>query len=504
MPANWAVDKTVLGAAESLEISDRARVSGTGAVVAYFGCQSMRVGVEAYAPSIWSSKGVNLADRSHVLGSIEAGAKPVKGNGVQIQGPVTVRWGAPNIATRQFDLKFGACQNHVNLEPNETRAIGPSFYGNVSVKRAAVLHLFKGEYSFESLAIEPGGRVEVHIADAAPNTVQIAVKNSVTLRGPIVFPQVPADVELLVAGSDVVLGVPFTGTVIAPSARVTLDSAQAPYKGAIYGRSIYVAPDVRLELRASQQVDDLPVDAPDVELEELDLPTTAGPAPDLLDDNVPLATRASTFMTWVQHATPSDMPAVREAVGWGNTRLDVVNALVGETANAIASMQYSRALVALEVLAELQGPESEAFLTDLVQEPAPTGGLIDPESGRPMKTVWHELLQAKAVMGLGWIGTEESRAAVRDAAVSHPSPVVAGQAVRSYVLFYKQEGQQELLSLLPESRQWELDRYETINGADDRNIVQREQEYRQKHPESVVPPPPIVPENPTQVCPVEP
>lgn len=486
----------VLAAREHIEVADRARVNGTDVTVAVIGGQGMRVGTEAWVPSLWSAGPLQLSDRSHVEGSIEAGSTPSMGNDVTVSGSINVWTDPPVLATRTISLDFGDCSNHVRLEPNQTRTLPPSDYGDVSVKSGAAIYLAPGHYRFNSLFVEPGGRIEV-FSPGGP--IEIAVRQSVTFRGQLLFRDAEVNLQLVVAGSDVTIDAPLHANIIAPNARVALNSHQEPFQGSVYARDLYVAPDVVVGYVSPDQLEDLPDGRSEPTLEELGLPDTAGPAPDLLDDSRTPAERAHDFITWAQRSTPGDAEAARDAIAQVRGNAEVTQALVVDTWQAIVARDVPRGLVALEVLAELDVPESEEVFTALVNMPAPTDGPWNSELNAPEGTAVHVFFQVKAVLGLGWRRTPTSKALLRQIAVSHESEGVSLEAIRVYVLYYGDAGREELATLLSPEKHVYLDRVETLD-LDGRTLTERQEEFFDKYPDLMVPSETIPPEDPTQTC----
>ncbi len=69
---------------------------------------------------------------------------------------------------------------HVNLEPEQIRALAPGAYGNVSIKSRAVLTLVAGTYTMNSFAVEPQARI---VFDDSEGPIYIHVRDMLTYRG---------------------------------------------------------------------------------------------------------------------------------------------------------------------------------------------------------------------------------------------------------------------------------------------------------------------------------
>ncbi len=498
-PVGMSPTAAVLLGTDSVDIADRAKILGDAGIVAALGGQGVRIGSEASAPNVWSGTGAMLSDRSRVTGKVSTAIPAQVGNSVVWSGVNQVRTAAATFATEKLQIKFGACENAVRLEPGTTRGIAPGYYGEVSVKSRATLRLTGGRYTFKSLFVEPGGRIEV-VGDRG--ALRLVVRESVTLRGPIALPASGRAVELVTAGSDVLLDVPFDGVVIAPKARLAMNSTAGAYQGTFVGRSVYVAPGVQVSLQAKRPLDSFLFDPPAPSSDQLTMPTTAGAPPNLLDSTRAASLRATDFITWAQESTESDAPAARSALEDAYSYAEVVTSLVDETRAAMTARNYSRSLVGLEVLTELDVPESEALFTELLDKSAEPGGEVNPETGLTPDAELLQAYQVKAAFGLGWIRSATAKARLKQAALSHPDPAVQRQAIRAYTLYFGDVGKAELRPQLAAGEQIQLDRFETFNlSASEYAAAQAA--YLAKHPELVVAFRPFKTQNPNQTCNVE-
>lgn len=498
LPANWSGERTVIVGTERVDIANRAKVIGTNAVIASLGTESLHVGVGTTVPSIWAAKGVQLSNNSHVTGTIESGVAPNVGSNVTLSEPITVRTAAQVFRNQSLVADFGSCLNNILLEPNQQRAIRASSWGDVFVKQGATLHLVPGTYNLKSLYVEPGGKLVVH---SEGDSTQIFVQHSLTYRGTVTYWAAETGLQFFVAGDDVTIDGPLHANIIAPNARIALNYVNSPFTGTLYGRVIYVAPDVTVVHQLPTVVAGLPTanseEGPT--LEELNLPTTAGTPPNMLDSTRSAATRANDFISWVQQSTPSDATAARFEIAKVRGNANMVSALVSETRYSIQGAEKSRALVALEVLTELDAPESEAFFTTLLTQSAPTGGVVDESTQRTHEQMFFSMLQGKAALGLGWLRTATSRQTLKSAAVAHPDPHVRSQAIRAFVLYYGTEGQAELQPLLDANSLPLVDRIESTN-TDGRPYAVREAEYLGKHPNVVTTAMVIPADDPSKIC----
>lgn len=502
LPENWSADKTVIVGTDRVDVADRAVITSSGANIVSLGTEPLRIGVGAKVPSIWAKGGVALANDSTVNGTIESAVAPSIGTNVTISGTTTIRSEAPNLVTQIVSLDFGLCNNNVMIEPGQSREISAGSWGDIFVKQGSTLHLSPGGYTLRSLTVEPGGNIIVH---SSGSSVNIAIQNSLTFRGSVVYPYTTAALTFTVAGNDVTVDTALTATIIAPNARVAINAKQGSFSGRIYGRDVYVAPDVTISHSVPSTGAFDPVDTPAPTLEEMNLPTTAGAPPNLTDTTISAAVRAESFITWVQRSTESDLENGRNEIAKIRNDTAIKSALVSETWASINTKRLSRALVALEVLTELDTDESEAVFSTLVAQPAPGTGTWSTEDGMTDDDRAHSLLQAKSVLGLGWRRSTTAKDILKSLSLTHPSELVRSEAIRVYVLYYGTAGRDELEAVLPTSVKGQLDTFESTD-ADGRPYAVREAEYLAKHPETVMltePVDPIEPDDNANVCAID-
>jgi hypothetical protein len=198
----------------------------------------LSLGNDSSAGDLLSLSPVRLFDRA-VTGIIQTTAGVTQGNGDHI---LRILDSAPALlAFPQLSRSFtdGAA---VNVAPDATQTIAPGRYGAVTVFSRGRLTLGAGAYDFTALDLEPQAQL---IVPSSNQSVQIFVRDNVTYRGTVALSTgQPAPLYLGFTGtSPVVLESPFTGTVVAPSAQLTLQTVNnASHTGEFFANHVVVAP----------------------------------------------------------------------------------------------------------------------------------------------------------------------------------------------------------------------------------------------------------------------
>jgi hypothetical protein len=133
-------------------------------------------------------------------------------------------------------------------EPTDVMHLAPGQYGAVTVYSGGQLFLVAGTYEFKSLDLEPQGQIV--LPSATSETVRVFVQNNVIYRGSanIASSSTPpplAPLFLAYAGTGTLtIGSPFTGTILAPNATLSLQSlnGQGVYTGEFFAQQIALSP----------------------------------------------------------------------------------------------------------------------------------------------------------------------------------------------------------------------------------------------------------------------
>ncbi len=228
-----------------LRVNDGVKVIGSGssrAAIASDGLtEGSRLGVESVTGDGWINNKVqvmNLA-KFHTLQ-----AKDRIDPGVGLEGQLYYMREAP-LPGWSFDCNdvSGGVGEAMMVEPDHTDSLpaSPDLIPAVNVKAHGVLNLGCGKHYFGSLTTEPGSHVKV---DTSCGPVRICTLD----RGWIDFKGYLEDEDTTVEGdillgymgtSTVWLGPDFSGTVVAPDAKIGLGN-MAKFRGALFGHDIEV------------------------------------------------------------------------------------------------------------------------------------------------------------------------------------------------------------------------------------------------------------------------
>jgi len=229
-------------------------------------------------PTFFGSHGVTLADRVVVNGSVFSGTggtatigndATINGNlislsPVQLRDRTTITFintnagvtpgsndhiGGTSTATPvlpafpTISQSFTGSQA-ITLPPDTTRPLSPGQYGAVTVFSRAKLVLSAGTYAFTSLDLEP--QASLVTPSSTAETARVFVRDNVIYRGrTTVASGAIAPLFLGYTGSNAItIENVFMGTIVAPSAALTLQSLNGAgvYTGDFFGRQVSVSP----------------------------------------------------------------------------------------------------------------------------------------------------------------------------------------------------------------------------------------------------------------------
>ncbi|HVY31891.1 MAG TPA: thrombospondin type 3 repeat-containing protein [Polyangiaceae bacterium] len=232
-------------ASRQLLLDDRVSLrNGTGfAAASSGGTQVTRVGSDTQVGSLLSKAAVDLRDRAHVNGFVTTGGTLTRGNATSISGASRSNAVVSPIKLDAFTAAFPeGTLPPVALEPDQQRSLSPGAYGTLSVKSRAKLSLSSGVYVFKSAMIEPDAQLNLNTSQGP---IFIFVETSFTYRGKQNTPAgSAADVLVAVFGtSEVSIEATFTGTIVAPNAKLSLRSVAGGHRGSFFARDLEVFPD---------------------------------------------------------------------------------------------------------------------------------------------------------------------------------------------------------------------------------------------------------------------
>jgi hypothetical protein len=250
--AGVPVVKTVLASSGGISFGGGAKVLAStftgGAATSALGAVGIVSEPDASLQDLWSAGPVILKDRTQVHGSVHAPSISLI-NGAAVNGTQDL---APKLAPANklsWHVSYPAqTVGAVDVEPGLLQTIAPGRYDTVRVASRATLKLSSGSYYLSTLQLEPQAIVSL---DQDKGPVIIYATQSVQLRGS--FPPVVGttpDVAVVYLGtSTVYLETPFSGTLIAPNANITLRSVSPAHEGFFFGNSLFVDPGAQVKYR---------------------------------------------------------------------------------------------------------------------------------------------------------------------------------------------------------------------------------------------------------------
>lgn len=219
-------------------IADRSIVNGS----VYVGAGgSATVGNDsAIEGNLISASPVQLRDRTTIT-LIDTNAGVTPGNGDNVGTTLTATPVLPSFPT--ISQSFGST-TAVTVPVNGSRTLAPGQYGPVTVFSGGRLVLSAGTYAFTSLDLEPSATLVTPSSSA--ETARVFVRDSVIYRGRTATSSgTLAPLFLGYTGANAVtIEAVYTGTIVAPSATLTLQSLNGSgvYTGEFFARQVNVSP----------------------------------------------------------------------------------------------------------------------------------------------------------------------------------------------------------------------------------------------------------------------
>lgn len=476
VPAGQSPDEGLLVASDAVYVGDRTTVGTATDLVAAAGTGGVEIGASSRAGVIRSRGRVFLRSNAVV-------ASAVSSTSIERQAGVTCPICQANSAaldpvqTFPATVIFPASTTSVALEPGVRRQLAEGAYTTVAVKSNAALVLQAGTYYFDTLDVEPGGRL---VIPTGGDAVYIYVAQQITFRG--IFDD-GGDASRLFIGfagtTAAFVESPARGTFVAPRASLVLGGA-GPHVGSFRAARIEVRSDTTVQYApfrpdAVETASPAPAVSP---------PDSAGPPPALTGSGDEARRNAEAFVQWVSRSTERDAQAALDAVKVAEGNVAIATALVALAQQAMAD-DPTKALVTLSVLGQLRSATGESFFLELLSRAVPSGPPLDATHDiTPAAAVTLEIYQAKAVDSLAYRGTPTAAAAVLQAAASHPSKLVRHKAIRAYLEAFGSAGRSELEARVAPADRAIIDKVDPASLRDSRDFNVRVDEFYAKHPEA--------------------
>ena len=213
------------------------------------------------------------------------------------------------------------------------------------------------------------------------------------------------------------------------------------------------------------------------------------PAPSLKVDGADAKKAVALFIDWASSANRQQDDIVRRTISEARDNQDVMAALC-EAAFDAQEQDFSRALVSVALLGEARSKHGEECLMKFANQPLPEKGTV--VEGEILERVSLEKLQAKAVAGLAYLGTEQANLNVLEIVAKHPSRIVRAEAISAY--FWNQKESKvayaNLKKVVRSEERIFLDRITRKAGEQKESFNRKLAYYLKMHPELVPPKPP--------------
>jgi RHS repeat-associated protein len=244
-PAGASRDAVVIGANGSLRLSDRVqtrRLDGSPAPVSNAGNTTTNIGADASIGTLTSIASVTLRERARVDGNLATSGTLIRQNGTTVTGSITQNAVLTPLNVFSWTV-FWPDQNagDVTVPSSAVRDLSARAYEDVVVRTGGELRLSGGIYHLGSLIAEPGSRL---VVDRSQAPVVVYVSGTLIYRGQTVSGGGPEGDFLItfLGPGNVVIEQPFTGTIVAPEASVTLAATAAGSRGSFFARDVEIQP----------------------------------------------------------------------------------------------------------------------------------------------------------------------------------------------------------------------------------------------------------------------
>ena len=186
------------------------------------------------------------------------------------------------------------------------------------------------------------------------------------------------------------------------------------------------------------------------------------------------------FVDWASRSGIGQREEARKLIAEAHSNPAVAQELCRQI-SAHQRADFSRALIELSVLGEMRNPEGESCLVKFLHEPLPKEGTV--VNGEIVEQTTLGELQAKAVDGLAYAGTQGGDREVLWAAGSHPSRIVRAEAINAYLWNHKDsdESRSTLRKLVRPDELIFLDRPRYEPQKSRKEFNEKLEEYAEKH-----------------------
>jgi hypothetical protein len=249
VPRGLTPEAVAILSTSELSIGPHASVQprSNGAVVVNLGGGRTTLGVSSRSNDLWSRGPVVVHPDAIVSGSVHTRSPVDAKNRASVLGTIDEQALFDPLVSTSWNVVLSTSGLGNFVVPAETtRRISPGRYASIIVEPKALLEIEPGVYAADELLIGSNARAEL----VGAGGLQFYVSSNVQYKGPIVVPDPSAFILAYSGTTTAFLNEPFTGTLVAPHARVVLAGPGGTHhSGAWFAGDVDVRPGVVVEHR---------------------------------------------------------------------------------------------------------------------------------------------------------------------------------------------------------------------------------------------------------------
>lgn len=243
LPRGLRVADVALHAAAKLDLKNGVKVledQGGYAPVSSSGLSATTFGTNVETGALFSFSDANVDAGSVIHGPASSEGHIVLASGARVTQAVAAPTELEPLSTAS--VAYTRPSTHVDGFVATSRAVAATAnvdYGPTTIGDAGELKLAAGDYHFDSLTVEDTGLISI---DNAAGPVRIFVHGAFSYAG-VTRETLPEKANILFATTtcnDITISGPFRGTLLAPSAAITLKAVPVGHTGAFFGASVNV------------------------------------------------------------------------------------------------------------------------------------------------------------------------------------------------------------------------------------------------------------------------
>ena len=250
LPAFAHAADTVIAADGQIDVGDRVtivRAPGLPGIITNTGALGSTIGSRANSGSVYSLSQVTVRDSGTVNGDVLTTVPVVLQNQARVTGQINQHAVFLPKKLVSWTVNYPATSlGNVTVNGGQSLSRAPGRYSDVNVKTSGTLTLSSGTYYVDGLTLEPGSSVKLN---QAQGPVIIYSRTAIIFRGAVsaVGGGVPQVLIVYLGTSTNFIEAAFTGTWMAPTAKLVLAASGSTHQGTFMARDVQVYPDVTVK-----------------------------------------------------------------------------------------------------------------------------------------------------------------------------------------------------------------------------------------------------------------